>query len=124
MSELNKADAAQRWYNQNSNRDLEAIESVIFGYIHHAYWDVQRKSAYDALKELQAQKRRIAQLEAALKPFAYECPFILDEATVPKAGIASAPDQVVVNMSVAWTRIEKARAALAAGNDAEGSEGA
>ena len=42
-----------------------------------------------------------------------ECSQWVDEATVPKAGIEAAPQQVVVNMSVALLRLRKARAAIA-----------
>ena len=41
------------------------------------------------------------------------CPQWVDEATVPKAGIETAPQQVVVNLSVALVRLRKARAAIA-----------
>ena len=41
------------------------------------------------------------------------CPQWVDEATVPKAGIEAAPQQVVVNMSVALLKLRKARAAIA-----------
>lgn len=70
---INKANAAQRWYNQADEGRLFGIASVIFGYIHHAYWDVQRARAWEALKDLQTQRRqlaaahaRIVSLEAAL----------------------------------------------------------
>jgi hypothetical protein len=42
-----------------------------------------------------------------------DCPQYVDEATVPKAGIEAAPQQVVVNMSVALVRLRKVRAAIA-----------
>jgi len=42
-----------------------------------------------------------------------DCPQWIDEATVPKAGIEAALQQVVVNMSVALVRLRKARAAIA-----------
>ena len=41
------------------------------------------------------------------------CPQWVDEATVPKAGIETAPQQVVVNLSVALVRLRKARAVIA-----------
>ena len=50
----------------------------------------------------------------------YGCPYIFDEATIPRAGIAAAPEQVVVNMSVAWPtiqRIAEIHAALEEVND-------
>ena len=42
-----------------------------------------------------------------------ECPYLFDEATIPKAGIAAAPNQVVVNMSVGWPRIQAIKNAVA-----------
>ena len=42
-----------------------------------------------------------------------DCPQWVDEATVPKSGIEAAPQQVVLNMSVALMRMRKARAAIA-----------
>ena len=53
-----------------------------------------------------------AELLEALKEIC-DCPQFVDEATVPKAGIEAAPQQVVVNMSVALVRLRKARAAIA-----------
>lgn len=41
------------------------------------------------------------------------CPISVDEATVPKVGVHEAPPyQVVVNASIAWTRLQKAREVL------------
>lgn len=31
-----------------------------------------------------------------------DCPFLIDEATIPKAGIDAAPQQVVLNPSIPW----------------------
>ena len=42
-----------------------------------------------------------------------ECPQWVDEATIPKAGIDAAPQQVVINMSVGLVRLRNARAAIA-----------
>ena len=42
-----------------------------------------------------------------------ECPYLFDEATIPKAGIAAAPNQVVVNMSVGWPKIQAIKNAVA-----------
>ncbi len=42
------------------------------------------------------------------------CPYEIDQATVPKAGIDAAPSQVVGTMSVALVRHRKARAGIAA----------
>jgi hypothetical protein len=41
------------------------------------------------------------------------CPYDIDQATVPKDGIDTAPNQVVGTMSVALMRLRKARAAIA-----------
>lgn len=44
-----------------------------------------------------------------------DCPYVIEPVTVPKAGIAAAPPyQVVGTMHVSLTRLQKARAALAA----------
>jgi hypothetical protein len=53
-----------------------------------------------------------AELLEALKEIC-DCPQFVDEATVPKAGIEVAPQQVVINMSVALVRLRKAQAAIA-----------
>jgi hypothetical protein len=53
-----------------------------------------------------------AELLEALKEIC-DCPQFVDEATVPKAGIEVAPQQVVINMSVALVRLRKAKAAIA-----------
>ena len=36
-----------------------------------------------------------------------ECPNTVDSATVPKAGIEAAPEQVVVNLSVNYTKYKR-----------------
>lgn len=41
-----------------------------------------------------------------------ECPQWVDEATIPKAGIDAAPQQVVINMSVGLVRLRNARAEI------------
>lgn len=48
-----------------------------------------------------------------------ECPFDIDAATVPEAGIDAAPDQVVGTMSVSLSRRRKARAAIAKATGAQ-----
>ena len=41
-----------------------------------------------------------------------ECPRLLDEATVPKAGIDAAPNQVVFNISCAYLKVKDMQRAL------------
>ena len=57
------------------------------------------------------------QLQQALEEL-LECPYDFDAATISKGGLEETmrinPSQVVVNMSVAYMRLRKARAALAA----------
>ena len=43
-----------------------------------------------------------------------DCPYTIDEATVPRAGIEAAPEQVVGILSVSIVRIRKAQAAIRA----------
>ena len=66
-----------------------------WGHRHYECLLRQYKSLLEALEELCA------------------CPQWVDEATVPKAGIETAPQQVVVNLSVALLKLRKARAAIA-----------
>lgn len=41
-----------------------------------------------------------------------DCPHFIDEATVSKEGIEINPEQVVLQYSIGWVRIQKARALL------------
>ena len=52
-----------------------------------------------------------ARLREALE-FFLDCKMWVDEATVPKSGIDSAPDQVVFNFACSYSRIKRARDAL------------
>lgn len=44
-----------------------------------------------------------------LLEYANQLPVIIDAATVPKAGISAAPEQVVGNISVPWLWIKSVR---------------
>ena len=66
---------------------------------------------HTAADELRLLHKINAELLEALKEIC-DCPQWVDEATIPKAGIEAAPQQVVVNMSVALVRLRKARAAI------------
>lgn len=67
---------------------------------------------YDACQEILRLEQVNAELLDALKEIC-DCPQWIDEATVSKAGIEAAPQQVIMNMSVALVRLRKARAAIA-----------
>lgn len=54
---------------------------------------------------------RNSTLQGVLKEL-LDCPYVIDEATVPKAGVDAAPDQVVGTMHVALPKMRKLRAAL------------
>jgi hypothetical protein len=72
-------------------------------------------SDYDlqnASEELRRLHEVNAELLEALKEIC-DCPQFVDEATVPKTGIEAAPQQVIMNMSVALVRLRKARVAIA-----------
>jgi hypothetical protein len=67
-------------------------------------WDVRNPDP----KDWQAEARELrAMLQELL-----ECPYTLDSASIPAAGIEAAPKQVVGTLSVAWLRFEKAKALL------------
>lgn len=50
-------------------------------------------------------------LRAALEPLV-ALPYVIDEATVPKAGIDAAPEQVIGTLHVSLAKMRKLRAAL------------
>jgi len=61
--------------------------------------------------ELRTQAQPADALADALKEL-LECPFNVDAATVPRAGIEAAPEQVMLEVSVDLLRWRKAREAL------------
>ncbi len=68
------------------------------------------------LKERDTLTKRVKRLEGALE-FLLGAKMVVDEATVPKAGIEAAPEQVVFNWSCSYARIKLARKALAGEGD-------
>jgi hypothetical protein len=75
--------------------------------------DVERATiTRDEYFELRRLHKVNAELLEALKEIC-DCPQFIDESTVPKAGIETAPQQIIVNMSVALVRLRKAQAAIA-----------
>ena len=76
------------------------------------YYETDPSTSRD--KKAAAELRRLhavnAELLEALEDL-LDCPYDIDFATVPKAGIDAAPEQVVGTMSVALVRRRKARAA-------------
>lgn len=77
-------------------------------------WEAQLMNAYaDGRKDGREEVAiAMSELLAALREL-LDCPFDIDSATVPKAGIDAAPEQVVGTMSVALLRYRRARAAIA-----------
>jgi hypothetical protein len=77
------------------------------------------------IRIINSHEKRIYELELENKQLLealqeiMDCPYDIDQATVPKAGIDAAPEQVVGMMSMALWKYRKARKALAAagGND-------
>lgn len=74
----------------------------------------QHKLAMDAAcGELESLGAQLAEAQALLREFV-DCPWVVDEATIPKAGIEAAPQQVVGTMHVGLLRLRKVRAWLSA----------
>jgi hypothetical protein len=72
----------------------------------------EKANRLDQYIDLNREKtNRILTLELIVQHLV-ECPFRIDEATVPKAGIQAAPEQVVVNISLSWVWLERARLAM------------
>ena len=69
------------------------------------------KQRNDALRERDEARAENVRLREAIEEL-LSCPMAVDQATVPMAGIESAPHQVVLNMSVGLLRLEKAKQAL------------
>lgn len=68
------------------------------------------QAGFSAALELMLERERVA-IEAIQQ--VNECPFTVDPATVPKIGISEAPPyQVVVVISMAWTRLKQIRETL------------
>ena len=68
------------------------------------------------MRQAAAELRRLHEVNAELVEALEEicdCPQWPEPATIPKAGIESAPNQVVLNMSVGLRRIRKAKAVIA-----------
>jgi len=68
----------------------------------------------EMLETIDRLKAENARLREALK-FVLEARQEIDVATIPKAGIDHAPEQVVVNFSCSYLRVMKAREALKVG---------
>lgn len=74
------------------------------------------KAPHKWVLQAAAELRRLHEVNAELVEALEEicgCPQWADPATIPKAGIEAAPNQVVLNMSVGLRRIRKAEAAIA-----------
>lgn len=73
-----------------------------------------RESTKDAvIARLMEENKRLREVLEEL----LSCPMAVDQATVPMAGIESAPHQVVLNMSISLLRLQKAKQALEGGRE-------
>jgi hypothetical protein len=75
--------------------------------------DEMPHTASKARKQYADLTARLSEAERLLR-YVLEVPYWVDEATVPNAGIAAAPNQVVTNFSFSWARREEIAAFLAA----------
>ena len=87
---------------------MNEMPKKIYARITHEYWTVRSwwptKPTRDSVDYIRADL--VEGLRDVIE-WLYGCPYIFDEATIPRAGIAAAPEQVVVNMSVAWPTIQR-----------------
>jgi hypothetical protein len=73
---------------------------------------LRNQVAYEKARRIQA-LTEVTALEAKLEAYTaimewiLECPFTVDPATVPAAGIEANPDQVVLNISMAYVKRQK-----------------
>ena len=85
-------------------------------------WDYAERKIKQALlfyDKYRQEKKRVAQLLEACEAI-IDCPYVIDQASVPKAGIDAAPPyQVVGTMSMAVTKYRKLNAAIAAAKEKE-----
>lgn len=102
-------------------RDLLAMVDALkaeLGAKAQAYDDALVAAGRGGLKQSDLQFR-VLEMEKALAAFT-ECPYSIDEATVSKAGIDAAPEQVVGTMSVSLAKVRNARALLGLAPDGRG----
>jgi len=98
--------------NQELAESLDVISEELRTALFKGTYNIVWATLKEASKQLKENDTKIHILKDAIRPFANECPFEFDQATIPSKGIESNPDQVVVNMSVGWVRILRAREAL------------
>ena len=98
--------------NQELAESLDVISEELRTTLFKGTYNIVWATLKEASKQLMGNDAKITSLKDALSPFANECPFEFDEDTIPLKGITSAPEQVIVNMSVGWVRILKARRVL------------
>ena len=71
----------------------------------HYRLNSEKRAALSTQSEVQRLRGALGEL--------LDCPFNVEETTVPRAGVEAAPEQVVLNVSVGLVRWRKARAAIA-----------
>lgn len=93
-----------------------------YKYKFHIAYD--ERKYHDDIHVVEAKWRDCAMRLAAALEAIEDCPFIVDSATVPKAGIEAAqPYQVVVNLCISWSKLKLAQQALAEFSKLSGGEG-
>lgn len=96
-------------------KDLESVQN--YQIMNNSYSDnpfarMGYRQGFSSGAEAVLGHEKIKKLEEALN-YLLDAKLVVDEATVPLAGIEAAPDQVVFNWHCSYSRIKKARLALA-----------
>lgn len=83
-------------------------------YVYARDFDAQRLRADTAEAERDALRSALTEL--------LDCPYVLEEATIPRGGVEVAPNQVVGTVHISLGRMRKLRAALNPNPEAESHE--
>lgn len=103
------------------------IEAAGAGSVEVERWKANAKNMQAQLScALETSNARFLEVEALRAHLAeiLDCPYVLEEATIPKGGIEVAPNQVVGTMHISLGRMRKLRAALSASAEPASKESA